>query len=95
MQIITGLIYALIGSMIFYSEKGFKIFIKFAISITVLSAIIAIMQYLQITPAFLSWTKYESHIFYGAAGLELSPVTFSYSMLCSSTLILCTTFKLN
>jgi len=82
-QICTGLMIAVLGSMIFRTRRGRRaMFGTLALS-AVASSSFAIMQYIDFAPWLWELTRYSqvgSYV-YGSTGMEGTPVSFSFSVL--------------
>jgi len=82
-QLAIGIMIALLASQIFAELRGKNTVIRMILMMAVLSCSIAILQYLGISSSLWQKTKYaySGDFTYGAAGLEASPVPFTYSVI--------------
>lgn len=81
-QLATGVAIALLGAVVFQSERGRRILLTGLSLGATLSCCIAMLQYFNFAPWVWQATKY-AHVgyIYGSTGLENNPVAFSYSVI--------------
>lgn len=88
--ILTGIMLAISASAIFSHARSRNIFLKFMLFAGFATALVSILQYINIHSFLWSWTRYsELGLVYGTAGLDNNTVKFGYSIVGISTIVGC------
>lgn len=91
-QLVTGIILAVVASMAFQHRTARNTILVTLVLVAMVSAIVSIGQYFELSPYLWEASVYRGQGYiYGATGLETSPVSFGYSILGISVLLLAST----
>jgi len=88
-QLMTGIMIALLGSIVFLRKGGIKIILTLLSFGVMVSCLFCILQYFNFSSWVWQASRYKNTGYiYGSTGLEFSPVSFGYSVIGISMILI-------